>query len=87
MIHDVKIRRHFADAVECGDKTFEVRFNDRGYQRGDWLRFRVIEPGTGETIKDITDHPLYGEERRITYVMSGNGISPGYVVLGLGKPV
>ena len=35
MVHNIKIRESFAEAVMRGDKTFEVRKNDRGYQKGD----------------------------------------------------
>ena len=35
MEHYIKIRQSFADAVYSGEKTFEVRKNDRGYQKGD----------------------------------------------------
>ena len=31
MRHKIKIRKPFADVIVGGDKTFEVRYNDRGY--------------------------------------------------------
>ena len=31
MIHELKIFKSFADAIISGDKTFEVRHNDRGF--------------------------------------------------------
>lgn len=33
MIHELKILKSFADAIISGDKTFEVRHNDRGFQK------------------------------------------------------
>lgn len=34
MVHNLKILNDFADAVYMKDKTFEIRKNDRGFQRG-----------------------------------------------------
>lgn len=42
-IHDLEIQQEFADVIFTGDKTFEVRYNDRGYQKGDLIRFRVMD--------------------------------------------
>ena len=45
MYHELKILPAFFDAVVRGDKKFEVRNNtDRGYQRGDMVLLREIEP-------------------------------------------
>ena len=38
MIHTIKLDIQFADAVLSGEKNFEVRENDRGYQRGDLVK-------------------------------------------------
>ena len=35
MIHVIKIQKQYSEAVFLGEKTFEVRNNDRGYQKGD----------------------------------------------------
>lgn len=43
MIHKLKIKEEFAEAILTGDKTFEVRLNDRGFQRHDRVRFTVID--------------------------------------------
>lgn len=37
--HNIKLNHNYADAVMNGDKTFEIRYNDRGYQRGDRVIF------------------------------------------------
>ena len=39
---DKKILEPFADAILSGEKTFEVRKNDEGYQKGDIIRFKVM---------------------------------------------
>lgn len=35
MHHDLKIEEQYFDRIADGTKTFEIRFNDRGYQTGD----------------------------------------------------
>lgn len=86
-IHELKTWPCYFDAVKRGEKTFEVRRDDRGFQKGDVVRL----------VRTRTDNPLaveyaYGSptprhviERRISYVLTGGqfGIEPGYVVLGL----
>jgi len=83
MTHKIKIRESFADAVNRGDKTFEVRKNDRGYQKGDIVQFVVLYDSDG---CEMISHPLIGKEYEITYVLSGWGIEDGYCVFGI-KPI
>ena len=78
-LHKIKIREEFADAVLYGDKTFEVRENDRGYQKGDLVQFDVIDKYYHESIS----HPLEKETYRITYVLNGWGIEPKFVVFSI----
>ena len=80
MIHEIKLLVTFADAVLDGRKNFEVRENDRGYQRGDTVRFIVVDKA-GKRV----EHPLETEEFVITYVLSGWGIKDGYVVFGISR--
>lgn len=77
MIHCLKLQEGFADAVISGDKCFEVRLNDRGYQRGDYIKFTVME---GSFKKQ---HQLNECAFEITYVLNGWGIKEDYVVLGI----
>lgn len=83
-VHELKTRPNYWDAVERGEKTFEVRRDDRGFQKGDLLQlvkfdggYYVLAPGSRFGKQII--------ERRISYVLTGGqlGIEPGYVVLGL----
>ena len=78
MTHTIKIREQFADAIVSGNKTFEVRENDRGYQTGDYVRFLPLN-----NIGNITNHEIGEKLYRITYVLSGWGIEKGYVVFGI----
>ena len=79
MTHKIKIRESFADAIYCGDKTFEIRKNDRGYQKGDFIEFIVLHDDMTEYI----DHPLTKHRCKITYVLSGWGLEDGYCAFGI----
>ena len=88
--HKLKLPEPYFSAVLSGEKTFEVRRNDRGYQRGDTL-----------VLWDVTTCPCGSDTcprvrpsivRTVTFVFAGDpnlrdlgGIVPGYVVLGLGE--
>ena len=77
-----KILTPFADVVLSGEKTFEIRENDEGYQKGDVIQFRVMDSQYMEN----SFHMLNGKLYEITYVLSGWGLKEGYVVLGI-KPL
>ena len=79
MTHKLKIRESFADAITVGEKTFEVRENDRGFQKGDRVCFTVID----SLNVPLARHPLHEMTFEITYVLSGWGIKDGYVVFGI----
>ena len=80
--HNLKIRKDFAGAVYSGEKTFELRENDRGFQKGDLIRFNVIDKLMGTP----RVHPLNHMEYEITYILNGWGLKENYVVLAI-KPV
>lgn len=75
--HTLKLNEEFADAVYSGDKNFEIRYNDRGFQKGDEVKFEVMR-GTS-----VIYHPLNYKKFVITYVLNGWGLEPGYVVFGI----
>lgn len=76
--HHLKIERQWADAKLSGVKPFEVRRNDRGFQKGDFVRYSVIDPKTGET---DTMHKLGDVTFVIEYVLAGiPGLEQGYAV-------
>lgn len=76
--HHLKIREDFADAVCAGDKTFEVRENDRGFQKGDNVVFQCVDK-SGLRLPHLINDKLY----KITYVLNGWGIKENYVVFGI----
>ena len=85
--HNLKLRMDFCDDVLRGKKTFEIRYNDRGYQTGDLIKFIPIngiayEDFFGNIIQDA-QHPISEKVYRITYILSGWGLKDGYVALGI----
>jgi len=76
MTHHIKILETYADAIADGRKTFEVRINDRGYNAGDKIKFKVTD-------KTNCVHPLDDKTFEITYVHSGLGLKENYVVFSI----
>lgn len=76
--HQIKLNINFAHDVLSGRKCFEVRLNDRGYQTGDEVQFIVVN-NEGNRLYHVLDE----EKFVITYVLSGWGINPDYVVFGI----
>lgn len=75
MIHDLKIRPVYFEAVEDGRKTFEIRYDDRDYQVGDRLILREWHLGryTGRVV-----------EKMVTYKLTNCvGIYENYCILGI----
>jgi len=75
MTHELKILPQYFEAVEKGEKTFELRLNDRGYQVGDMLYLREYCNGyTGRTVA-----------KKVTYMLEGipeYGLNEKYCILG-----
>lgn len=76
MTHELKIEKQWADAKLAGQKPFEIRYNDRGFQKGDTVKYMVIDPKTKETV----EHALNSCTFLITYVREGveNGLQPRF---------
>lgn len=79
-LHEVKIYPSQYQPILDGDKFFDVREDDRGYQRGDTIHYREWDP----TSKQYT-----GRESRmeITHVQTWGGLSGGHVALGVRSDV
>ncbi|MDE2426280.1 MAG: DUF3850 domain-containing protein [Elusimicrobia bacterium] len=86
--HVLKTLAPYWHAVERGDKTFDVRRDDRGFQRGDVLVLRRLNEERPHLFDcDYTSKSgCYDLRRRVLYVLTGGqlGIEPGYVVMALG---
>ena len=48
-VHELKCRPPFFRALRRGEKTFEIRANDRDYHAGDVLHLREHSPSEGYT--------------------------------------
>lgn len=88
-IHTLKTVATVWDAVSAGEKRFDVRRNDRFFQRGDIVRLRRIDED-GRTYSQPLGH-MYGTrdlDFRIGWMLHGGqfGLEPGYVVFQL-EPV
>lgn len=74
-IHPLKTWTEYFQAVNRGDKTFELRVNDRNFQNGDILLLQewVEDIGfTGDVITVV-----------VTYLLEGGifGLEEGYVIM------
>ena len=82
MLHEIKIKMSYADAILEGRKNFEVRVNDRGFNAGDEVQYTVVEDnGTFTACSEF--HDLNKKRYAITYVQSGLGLKEEYVVFGI----
>jgi ASC-1-like (ASCH) protein len=77
-VHRLKVLDVYWGPLESGEKPFEVRWNDREFQRGDHLEFVKVD-------RDGIELPCILQYRTISYVLTGGrfGIEAGWVVLGL----
>lgn len=81
--HALKLDMHFANAVKRGDKCFEIRKNDRGFQQGDTVIFQVVNKEGKAAYPHPEMSPLYGKAYEITYVLNGYGLKEDYVAFGI----
>lgn len=77
VVHILKLRQPYFDSVADGSKTFEVRYNDRDYKKGDIL-----------ALCEIDEEGRYKERmiiKTISYVLDNyEGLQPEWCILGLG---
>lgn len=83
--HDLKCWPNYYEAVERGEKPFEVRRDDRGFQKGDILRLWKYDHTRGYHTTKPHGHERAKIDRLVTWVLTGGqfGVEPGYVVMGL----
>lgn len=79
-LHEIKLNKKFVDAVLSGDKCFEIRKNDRGYQKGDIVNFIPVDD---DGLFTFGSSMIRDKEYEITYVLNGWGLQEGYVVFGI----
>lgn len=76
MNHELKIWPDFFQPLVLRKKTFEIRWDDRGYAIGDQLHLREWNPKT----RQYTGRETY---RRVTWIGKSFGLLPGHVCLAL----
>ena len=79
--HKLKIYKEYADAIISGEKTFEVRLNDRRYAVGDTIEFIQVNDG-----RPIVYHPILGRKYKITYLLTAGmfgGLKEDYCVFSI----
>lgn len=77
--HELKILPEYYELVRSGDKTFELRKDDRGFAVGDLVTLREWMPESGYTGREIGS--------RIRYILRSTpefGLEEGYCILGIG---
>jgi hypothetical protein len=74
-VHKRKIGSENFEAINRGNKTFELTLNDRDYQEADILLLQEWNEDTGFTGREITVV--------VTYLLSGGilGLEEGYVIM------
>lgn len=80
-LHYLKTWPEYFEAVDLGEKTFEIRKNDRGFAEGDWLLLRCFEP----------EHEIYTGDwtvRRVDYILNGGsfGLEKNFVIMSISSP-
>ncbi len=78
MTHNIKLNYEFCDDVLSGDKCFEIRYNDRGFQKGDLIKFISVDSSGCKR-----PHPVDNKTYLITYVLGGWGLKDNFVALGI----
>lgn len=76
--HDLKTWPAFFAAVQSGEKTFEVRKNDRDFQPGDFLNLQEYDP-------ERKEYSACSVLCEAIYVLHGPafGIEAGFCVISL----
>lgn len=94
--HELKVNDAYWKHLVSGAKNFEVRRDDRGFQRGEVLRLKRHDPlhrcylrtnPNSYEIEHVGDQSELADtlHKRITFILTGGqfGIEPGYVVMAL----
>lgn len=83
MTHEIKIKRTFVKPILNGQKCFEIRKNDRGYQKGDRIRFHVDDYYPENAQEEDAIKLIESKTYMITYVLNGWGLKRDYVAFGI----
>lgn len=79
VVHRLKVWPEYFDAIRNGDKTFELRYDDRSFEVGDFLLLVEFD----DRRERYTGRK---ELRRISYKLHDCimfGLQPGFCILGM----
>ncbi len=79
--HKIKLLKEYVLPVVNGEKTFEIRRNDRNYKSGDTVEFLPVENAHGETVR-IHMPEIEGKIYQIMYI-TNFGLQEGYVAFSI----
>lgn len=89
-IHKLKIKEEYYKAIVDGNKTFELRKNDRDYQVGDLIQFTDDLFNQEKTTDKFMAEKYYPQPSetlfKITYILEGvpeYGLDTEYCILGI----
>ena len=88
-IHKLKIKEEYYKAIIDGEKTFELRKNDRDYQVGDLIQFTDARFAPKNYSDDMAEkyYPQPSETLfKITYILKDvqdYGLDKEYCILGI----
>lgn len=78
MVHELKTWPEYYEKVISGEKTFEIRKDDRGFKTGDVLHLREWDQTTGA---------YTGQETVVKVVyLTAFGMEPGFLCMAI-KPL
>lgn len=82
--HRLKTLPQFWDRAQSGQKTFEIRLNDRDYQLGDILELQLFDGKHYVQDGLSRSSPIKTIRRRVAYILSHfEGLAPGYVAMAV----
>ena len=83
-IHFLKIKEKYFERIQKGEKTCEIRFNDRDFQKGDEIVFLTFKVRPSEEIFEGDYLKHLNEPFSITHVLHfPDGLREGYVALSI----
>jgi len=82
--HILKIALCYYEQVKSGDKTSELRYNDRDFQKGDTIQFKYYANEYDEKRDGWEEMQVSKESYLITHVLTyPHGLNEDYVVLSI----
>ena len=79
MKHNLEIEQKYLVRILTGEKSFEIRKNDRDFQVGDEIEFLPLEDKNLDVYDLCNPIPTY----RIMYIYYGMGMAADYVAMSI----